>query len=224
MPYRKSSWRKNYSPPNESFIRSIINNIEDGLSAVNGFLGNGEIIGSSWWMWDDLRFDSNAVKAAGIKDPAWATFSGGLAAYWFSPTTQEDLFLNVQMPHSWDGSAIYPHMHWAVTTASSVAGHQVRWGIEYAWANIGSTFPSASTVYASTSFPNEQLDVNKHYLTSFAPITPTTNQDSLSSMMMCRLFRDSTVAGDSFTHGAFLLEFDIHYRMNMVGSRNELTK
>jgi hypothetical protein len=115
-------------------------------------------------------------------------------------------------------------MHWIATTASSVAGHQVRWGIEYSWTNIGSTIPAPSTVYASTSFPNEQIAVNKHYITSFDPITPSTNQNGLSSMMMCRIFRDCTVAEDTFTHGTFLLEFDIHYRMNMVGSRQELVK
>jgi hypothetical protein len=222
--YKRSTWEIGNSPSNNPRSRHLLNNLENGVEQANSFLGNGPEVGSSWGMWEDLRFDSNGIKAAGIKDPAYTTFATELRAYWFSPTTSEDLFLNVQMPHAWDGSAIYPHMHWIATTGSSVAGHQVRWGIEYSWANIGSTISAPTTVHASTSFPNEQIEVNKHYITSFDPITPSTNQNGLSSMMMCRIFRDSTVVEDTFTHGAFLFEFDIHYRMNMVGSRQELSK
>jgi len=222
--YTKSKWERGNSPSNDVRSRHLLNNLENGVEQAHGFLGNGPEVGSSWGMWEDLRFDSNGIKAAGIKDPAYSTWSGELRSYWFSPTTSEDLFLNVQMPHAWDGSAIYPHMHWVATTGSSVAGHQIRWGLEYSWASIGSTFPASATVYASTSYPNEQIDANKHYITSFDPITPTTNQNGLSAMLSCRIFRDSTVVGDSFTHGAFLLEFDLHYRMNMIGSRQDLTK
>lgn len=81
-----------------------------------------------------------------------------------------------------------------------------------------------ATVYASTAYPSEQIEENKHYITSFSPIIPTTVQNGLSSMMLIRIFRDSTVLEDTFVHGAWLLEFDIHYKMNMVGSRQELEK
>lgn len=222
--YKRSIWEKRNSPPNDSNSRHLLNNLEAGVEQIHGFLGNGPETGSSWVMWEDLRFPADSIKAAGVKDPAYSTFSGGLRASWFSPTTQEELYVSVQMPHAWNGSAIYPHMHWFATTASSVAGHQVRWGIEYTWAEIGSTFPAASTVYASTAFPNEQIEVNKHYVTSFSPLTPTTSQDGISAMLHMRIFRDSTVVGDSFTHGAFLSEFDIHYAMDMIGSRQELVK
>jgi hypothetical protein len=222
--YVRSTWEKSNSPPNDAGSRLLLNNLESGVEQAHNFLGNGPSIGSSWGMWEDLRFPAESVKAAGVKDPAYSTFSGSLMAYWFSPTTQEEVFISAQMPHAWDGSAVYPHFHWFATTESSVAGHQVRWGIEYTWASIGSTFPAAATVYASTGYPNEQIAVNKHYVTSFAKIEPTISQNGISSMLMMRLFRDSTVAGDSFTHGAFLLEFDLHYRMNMIGSRQEMSK
>lgn len=222
--YSKTHWERRNSPPNDSGSRHLLNNLEDGVEQVHNFLGNGPKVGSSWVMWEDLRFPAESIKAAGIKDPAYSTFSGGLMASWFSPTTQEELFLSVQMPHAWDGGSIYPHMHWFATTASSAAGHQVRWGLEYSWASIGKTFSAPATVYASTQFPNEQIEANKHYITSFAAISPTTSQNGISSMLHIRLFRDSTVAGDSFVHGAFLSEFDIHYSMDTIGSRQELSK
>lgn len=222
--YTRSTWEKRNSPPNDVNSRFMLNNIEYGVEQAHGFLGNGPNIGSSWGMWEDLRFDANAIKAAGVKDPAYSTCLGDLRSYWFSPSTLEELYLAAQFPHAWDGSAIYPHMHWFATTASSVAGHQVRWGMEYSWANIGSTMSVPATVYASTAYPSEQIEENKHYITSFSPIIPTTVQNGLSSMMLIRIFRDSTVLEDTFVHGAWLLEFDIHYKMNMVGSRQELEK
>ena len=223
--YRRSTWERGNSPPNDQGSRHLLNNLESGVEQAHNFLGNGPSIGSSWGMWDDLRFDANALKAAGVKDPAYTTCLGsGLRAYWFSPTTQEELYFAAQMPHSWDGSAIYPHVHWFDSTGSSTKADLVRWGLEYSWAEIGSTMTTASTVYISTRFPDEAITKNKHYISEFAAITPSTNQDGMSAMLLCRLFRDSTVAEDSSTNGAYLLEFDIHYRMNMIGSRQENTK
>ncbi len=222
--YKRTTWEKRNSPPNDVGSRYLLNNIEDGIVQAHNFLGNGPSIGSSWTMWEDLRFPADSVKAAGIKDPAYSTFAGDLRAYWFSPSTLEELHIKAQMPHAWNGSDIHPHVHWLATTASSVAGHQVRWGMEYTWASIGSTISAPATVYGSTSYPNEQIVANKHYITEFSPITPGLNQNGLSSMLSIRLFRDSTVAGDSFVHGAFLLEFDLHYQIDMIGSRQELVK
>jgi len=149
-----------------------------------------------------------------------------LRTYVFSASTQEELYFNAQMPHAWDGSAVYPHAHWMATTASdgTPAAQKVAWRMEYVWASIGSTYAAATTVAGSTSYPDEEVLANKHYITSFTPMSPSTAQDGLSSMLLCRLYRDSTAAADTFEHGAYLLEVDFHYRINTVGSREELSK
>jgi hypothetical protein len=223
--YSKTTWEISNSPTNDARSRLLLNNLESGVEQAHNFLGNGPEIGSSWVMWDDLRFDANALKAAGVKDPSYSTCLGdGLRAYWFSPSTQEELFFAVQMPHSWDGSPIYPHIHWMATTASSTLADKVQWHLEYSWASIGSTMSAPTTIVVSSRIPNEAIVANKHYMSKFDTITPTTSQNGISSMMLCRLARDSTVAADSFAQGAYLLEFDIHFRMNMIGSRNEASK
>ena len=43
-------------------------------------------------------------------------------------------------------------------------------------------------------------------------------------MMVCRLFRDATDAADTYDADAVLLEFDVHYKVNMLGSREETSK
>lgn len=222
--YSRTFWDRKNSPPNDVGSRLLLNNLEDGLESVHNFLGNGPKIGSSWLMWEDLRFDSNALKAAGVKDPAYSTCVGNLRAYYFSHTTQEELYINVQMPHAWAGSAIYPHVHWLATTGSATVADSPLWALEYSWANIGSTMSAPATVYASTHSPASAVTSLRHNITSFSPIDPTISQNGLSSMMLVRLYRDSTVASDDFEHGAFLLEFDLHYQINMIGSRQELTK
>lgn len=224
MTYTRTYWDHRNSPPNDARSRHGLNNIEHGIEQVHNFLGNGPNLGSSWGMWEDLRFPAEALKAAGVKDPAYSTCVGGLRAYYFSHTTQEEVYTAVQMPHAWDGSAIYPHVHWLASTGSATIADSPLWAIEYSWANLGSTFPAAATVYASTHYPAAAVVSKRHVLTSFDPIQPTTSQNGLSSMLLIRLYRDCTVAADDFEHGVFMCEFDLHYRIDMVGSRQELSK
>ena len=40
-----------------------------------------------------------------------------------------------------------------------------------------------------------------------------------SSMIMCRLFRDGANAADTFEHNAYFMEFDLHYPIDTLGSR-----
>ena len=240
--YKRQYWGGNPRHTQHDYIESGIDVIGEHLTDIE-YTGTETRIGSTSnytaiesdgtiefngeaAVWEDLRFDANAIRAAGVKDPAYSTMLGGLRTYWFSPTTQEELYFNAQMPHAWDGSAIYPHIHWMASTASdgAPASQKALWKMEYAWASIGSTFAAAATVSGSTHYPNEEPAANKHYMTAMTSIVPSTNQSGISSMLICRLYRDSTDAADTFEQGAFLLEVDFHYRINTVGSREETSK
>ena len=246
MAYSKNRWHKaDAAVGQDKRVAYKMERMEDGISAAHETLQyatnvNGEFrwgnstanycaiepdgtleFNGAAMVWEDLRFDANSLKAAGIKDPAYSTVLGGMRAYQFSPTTLEELYFAVQFPHSWSGESVFPHVHWFVTTATTNV--VCRWWLEYSWANIGSTLSAPTTVYASTAYPGTTvLEAKKHYITSFAEIAPTTNQDSFSSMMLCRLFRDSTVAADNMDSFANLLEFDIHFSVKKLGTRNEL--
>jgi hypothetical protein len=224
MAYIKNKWKKSDRPIGyDVYTQYAFDRIEDAIYDSHTILKYGKVEDDEFKSWEDLRFDSNAAKAAGVKDPSHLAVLGGLRTYVFSPTTQEELYLNCQMPHSWDGSAIYPHVHWFATTASTNIG--CRWGLEYSWASLGTTFATPSTIYGQTvSEATTVIQANKHYLTSLTSISPSTSQNDISSMLMCRLFRDATVVGDTFDQGAALLEFDIHYRSNGIGSKEEKSK
>ena len=56
-------------------------------------------------------------------------------------------------------------------------------------------------------------------ITEFADIDMT--GDALSTILLCRLFRNSSNAADSFTGSAMLLYIDCHVEMSQLGSKDE---
>lgn len=59
---------------------------------------------------------------------------------------------------------------------------------------------------------------------SVGSITPSTSQDDISSVLVVRLFRNSSNAADTYTGGAFGLSFDLHHERNTDGSRTQWEK
>ena len=176
-------------------------------------------------VWDDLRVAASTAKLIGSGVPDWEDFIGtSTKILSFDATSEEEIYFTIQLPHRYkEGTDVCPHVHWC--PASNGTGTQkVSWGLEYTWSNIGSVFGSTTTIYGNTSYPDETLVANKHYLTDFTDIDGT--GQTISSMLSCRLFRDATGAGatDDYADDAGLLEFDLHYQIDTQGSREEASK
>jgi hypothetical protein len=60
-------------------------------------------------------------------------------------------------------------------------------------------------------------------LASFPSITAAAIT-GVSSMIVCRLYRNATDAADTYDTAAALLEFDFHYPIDAIGSTSELIK
>ena len=182
-------------------------------------------------VWDDLRVEPN-IKGTGTNDPTFTKWfdngagSRGVFLYNFtdaSTASEKEVFFQVQLPHSWKGTTIYPHVHW-IPLAAATAQRPV-WGLEYNWADIGQVFGNTTIAYTTGLVPNDvNLVKYKHYISPFAGITPTTNQDEISAILMCRLFRYSGNASDTYTNTCGLLYVDFHYEIDTLGSRTEFTK
>lgn len=171
--------------------------------------------------WEDLRFPANTTSILGFgDDPDWATYVGGTSALAFdgAGALDEEVHIIAQMPHARkEGSGIRPHVHWAPSDGS--AGN-VRWGLEYTWANINAVHGATTTIYCTDAAAGAG---NTHQVASFAEIDGTGK--TLSSIFIARLFRNATDAGDTYNNqDAFLLEFDIHYIRDSRGSQNEFSK
>lgn len=185
------------------------------------------IAGADGITWDDLRIAASEVLVQGVSNlPDWETWLSGLQLLSFDPTTMEQVFFAVQLPHSYiEGSNIEAHVHW-VPLANGGAGEVVSWGLEYSWASIGSSFGSTATIYGNTHVPDGDLLVaDQHYYTDIGDIDGTGK--GISSMIVCRLFRNATGAGgsiDSYGDDAGLLEIDFHYPKDALGSSSKHTK
>ena len=180
-------------------------------------------------VWDDLRVPALATRVPAVSGPDFAQFhsnatgtSTGVFAYWFDAGSEEQVYFVAQMSHAWAGTPIKPHVHWS--PAANCTG-TVSWGLEYTWVGITGTFPGTQLLYANATHRNEDnLFRYTHYLTSFPDITGSSM--GLSSMLVCRLFRDAAGVGlaDSCPQDAGLHEIDFHFEIDTIGSDEEYTK
>jgi hypothetical protein len=175
-------------------------------------------------VWDDIRIEPT-VRATGSFVPVFEKWiddgAGSIGLYLYSFTNaaaggEKEMYFTLQMPHSWDGTDISVHIHWMPKTTGAGV---VRWGLEYAWANIGSVFPSSTVLYTASIDPVvSTLTAREMYLSAFTPLVPTVNQNQASSILIGRIFRNSAHASDTYTDTAGLLYMDAHYRMNKLGA------
>lgn len=179
---------------------------------------------------DDLTVSPFATYLSGAKSPAFSVMknngsgSFGVKTFTFQNLTasnEQEIFFSIQMPHKWkEGSTIYPHIHWASQTATSGA---VTWGLEYSWVDYNPSSPLAfpnTTILTATSASVSSGDIDKHLIVDLAPITPSGSQGKISSIIMCRLFRNSSNAADTYSGDAALLSFDVHYEIDAIGSNS----
>lgn len=169
--------------------------------------------------WEDLRVPATSA-VVGAAPPDLGAFgpSGGLKTYLFDKATDQEVHLAVQLPHTWEeASNITPHVHWSPVDTNTGT---VRWGLEYSWANMDGTFGAPSTIYAEDAGDGTAW---KHQVKDFSALDATGK--TISSMIVCRLFRDADHANDTYDNDAALLECDFHYEIDTpAGSRAITTK
>lgn len=202
-----------------------------GIRIGRAPFGGERAVGAATWH-DDLRVEPTS-RSSGAQVPTFARVqrdaggtSIGVYAYIFDNaalSSEKELYFSAQMPHGkLLGSPIAMHIHWVPTTAGT-AGHKIRWGLEYTWANLGSAFPATTTIYATTPLLGAIDVALTHCLTPFGDVAPPADE-ALSSILLCRLFRNSSDAEDTATVSAGLLFVDAHIEMTQLGSRDEFTQ
>jgi hypothetical protein len=201
----------------------------NGIEISKG--GTLKAIGTATWF-DDLRVEPT-VRSTGSKAPSYTNYQAGGSAsglyfYLFDnaiAANEKEVNFKLQMPHGkLLASAIHLHIHWVPTSTGS-AGDKVRWGLEYTKANPNGTFGAVGAyIYATdpVSPPSTTPTAHTHYITEFADIDMT--GDALSTIILCRLFRNSSNAADSFAGDVGLLYIDAHVEYSQLGSNEEYTQ
>lgn len=166
--------------------------------------------------WNDIRVSLEQTKInPATSKPDYGTFKGNTKAHLFDASTNEGVTFAVQIPHSWkEGTMIYPHVHWSPTTTASGT---VIFKLEYTIASVGGTFGDTVTITATDSADEVAYG---HQIAAFTGISMTDNL--ISTMLNCYLYRDA--ATDTYGADVAVLEFDIHYDQNSLGSSLAYTK
>lgn len=183
-------------------------------------------------VWNDLMVFPDATTKGGSNPPEWGTAfmrnaggtSMGVYLWMFAPNQEEELHFTVQIPHDYkEGTALYPHVHWTTATGTP-SGSNVVWGLEYTLIAVGGSFPNTVTLTTNTLVPEcgTPSGTAQHLISPFTPVSGTGL--GISSILVCRLYREVGNASDTFPNAVGLLGFDLHYEQDTQGSRDQWTK
>lgn len=172
-------------------------------------------------VWDDYVVPIVGANATGASAPALIKVnddgagSTGVFAYNFIHTAEREVMFILQLPHRVKaGTSVKPHIHWEAGTAG--AGNVI-WGLEYVISNIG--VAAGGTTIIKTAATATSGAVKTQQITGFPEIVGTNIKES--TLINCRLFRDATNVLDTYAAGAIALNFDIHFRVEKLGSVEE---
>ena len=104
---------------------------------------------------------------------------------------------------------------------SPATSKNVVWKFEYQWQNINGTYSGITTATLTVTAATGTTGY-KHLISDFSDINGSGK--TMSSIMICRLYRLPTDAADDYTDAVGLLSFDIHIEKDTLGSNLEYTK
>lgn len=159
-------------------------------------------------------------------DQLIVNYAEGTLDFKDTSTLSDYALMNVQINHDWQiGSDVHPHIHWFQNQVSIP-----NWLVQYRWQANGqpkttawSNFVLDHSTFSYTSGTILQIEG------STSRITPPINA-GLSDILQLRLIRDTqNTSGlfsgvDTYTGLARTLNFDVHYKINSIGSNEEFTK
>ena len=167
--------------------------------------------------WDDLRFPATAINPPGIEsDPDRDALDG---CFLFGFISTELIMIIAQLPHNFRlGSMLYPHIHWQ--PEDNNAGN-VLWRLEWQAASVDGGFGGASW-HEQELTTAASGDADKHSYSTFEPIDMSGY--GLTTVLKMRLKRLGGNIEDTYGNDAKLVEFDIHYQKDSIGSGQQLDK
>ncbi|MDB4786310.1 hypothetical protein OAG36_01100 [bacterium] len=166
--------------------------------------------------WDDLKFPATAINPPGAaSDPDRDSADGTLL---FDAGGTELVVGIAQLPHAWrEGSPLRPHVHWAPTDANS---GDVLWRFSYDIANVNGVFAGSYTDMDILAAADG--NALKHQIKGFGDLYMSSY--TLSCIIKWKLARIGGDGTDTYSADSRLLEFDIHYEADSVGSGLEFQK
>jgi len=176
-------------------------------------------------VWDDLRVTLDKGNSSASLGFLPGASSGPEIWYFRNASGVDAMSFTVQIPHTWkEGTTIYPHIHW---TPKSSAGGDVEWNFEYSWTNYDAVTPqSFPAITTSTVVATGPFTLGTHIITPLT--TANAGLDAtgkkVSSVLVCRIWRNSSNTADTYNNHVGGISIDFHYEMDTFGSRSEYSK
>ena len=158
----------------------------------------------------------------GASAPTFATFLGNLKQYTFG--VNDEVHGTMEILHGYkEGTDFDMHIHWA-TNGTDGTDRKVKWELEYTIQNseegVDGVFPTPTVVSGETT-----IDANtaskSHVYTEIATIDGTGIK---MGAILCYRLRRISSTGTEPSDDPFGLQLGMHYQINTIGSRQELTK
>jgi hypothetical protein len=174
--------------------------------------------------WMDCK-GTDVVRVSGSNIPDWTLFRNGLYGYTYGTAAGnvlDESFSKFQLDHNWDTTKkiIYPHFHLAHNVATVGATDSIYLCYEYSVSNSTNVFPATSTQCRAIKVPTVQY--SQFFGSGFSITIP--NNTGMSPIVWTRWYRDQANARDNANYPIFITDVDAHYRVNSLGSNNELQK
>ena len=168
-------------------------------------------------VYDDYVISGLALKLRGVTDPDLVEFRNGLFLYAFDGGTRvEEAYFSLHVLHGIkQGTTPTFHVHWSQNVASPSGN--VKWQIDYSMAKgYGvSAFPAPTTLSVVQACPTQYYhmitDDDEMPLADITELEPDT-------LILGRIYRDPTDAEDTSTDDAFLIQIDMHYQRDKLGT------
>jgi hypothetical protein len=187
-------------------------------------------------LWDALDVSTPQLGTVAANRPTRGALGvapfNTLELFWFKDdivASEDEVQYTVMLPGGWKvGTDIIPMVHWTPSADPGAADRCVRWGMEYSWADVGDAYPAITTIYtdatddSTQTMQGTQLVAGTHYTSMFAALDSTGLLPY--SVLVFKLFRNSSHALDDYVGSAGLIDFTIHYQADGVGSDEMITK
>jgi len=169
--------------------------------------------------WDDELGELTLTNPS--NDPKSKVLIGGIYALAFEDHpvagNEDGVGLNLHIRHSYaEGTKIYPHIHW-----TSLSTGTVRWGFEFSAAkgHGQEVFGATQTVYVEQAITTPLTHMIAEVSDADAIAATHLEPDSV---VLMRVFRNSSHANDTLAADAFGFKADVHFqRGRQVATKNK---
>lgn len=176
--------------------------------------------------WDDLRIVPGAFQFAGAADPDISNWQpGGAGAIFkvYSFKANDVVYFMCQLPHTYkEGTDLKPHLHWTPRDRGVIEDTKtVGWLLSYSIISMDGVFVASADVDLIDTCTGVD---HAHLVTPSGNISGTGLKISAMLVGLIKNAGTGTWVGNAALTTPAILEFDLHFEANTLGSNEETVK